>query len=121
MVITPKGYRLVYAPNCPIAKHNRMVLEHRLVLSRKLGRWLRPDERVHHVNGDRLDNRPENLELLDSVARHNALHPQSTLRACADCGELAPIGRSGFCRRCRQRVRYLRDHRRKRTSTGGVS
>lgn len=38
-------------------------LEHRLVLARSLARPLRPDESVHHRNGDRTDNRLDNLEL----------------------------------------------------------
>ena len=62
--VTSSGYRLIVAPpNHPGAHKNGYINEHRLVMERIIGRFLFPDETVHHKNGVRHDNRQENLEL----------------------------------------------------------
>ena len=53
------GYIRVMDPDNPA----KTVLQHRLVMSQMVGRPLERHENVHHKNGDRADNRPENLEL----------------------------------------------------------
>lgn len=54
--ITGQGYRILY-------RDGRPILEHRLIMAEIIGRPLARHETVHHKNGDRLDNRSENLEL----------------------------------------------------------
>lgn len=57
------GYMMLYAPDHPKSQRNGYIAVHRLVMEEKIGRLLGPLETVHHINGVRDDNRPENLEL----------------------------------------------------------
>ena len=52
---------------------------HRVEMERILGRKLKPGEIVHHIDGDKRNNSPENLMLLPSQAEHARLHKKLEL------------------------------------------
>jgi hypothetical protein len=66
------GYVLLRKPEHPMADSRGYVREHRLVAERSLGRVLKETEVVHHKNDDTSDNRPENLMVFETNARHLA-------------------------------------------------
>lgn len=74
--IVRKGeYNYAIVRNHPHRTDKNYVLYHRIVMENHLGRLLSPSEVVHHKNGNKLDNRIENLEAMDASthARHHAL------------------------------------------------
>jgi predicted DNA-binding transcriptional regulator AlpA len=88
-VISKQGYAYVQVDAsdpillsmvAPSQAHNRYLLEHRAVMATALGRALRSDESVHHIDGNRLNNSLSNLQL------RSGKHGRGIALQCLACG-----------------------------------
>lgn len=78
---TKHGYILIRVGiGHPMADCRGYAYEHRVVASKKIGRVLLPTEKVHHINGDRSNNMPDNLDVVASNAEHFIKHRKTTGR-----------------------------------------
>lgn len=123
------GYRAIRIVNYPRSSQRGYVKEHILLAERSLGHALSREAEVHHVNGDKGDNRPENLVICEDHAYHMLLHRrQRAYREtgnplsvkCSHCQEwgLTNEGemrtkRSGRSYHLSCNTRYERDRRRR--------
>lgn len=81
--ITAKGYRRGrLAEPHPFPRACGLYYEHIVVMERELGRRMEPWEHVHHVDGDKLHNAPENLEVREADD-HSSYHAQRQPRCPA--------------------------------------
>jgi hypothetical protein len=73
--VAEHGYVLIkVGVDHPLADVRGYAYEHRLVMSEKIGRWVTPEEEVHHKDENRSNNHPDNLELKASHAEHALEH-----------------------------------------------
>lgn len=67
------GYVYIYYPKHPKSMKDGYVAEHHLVIEENIGRYLKDNEVVHHINKNKIDNKIENLQLM-TRSEHTKLH-----------------------------------------------
>src|SRR3990167_107440 len=79
-----RGYKI-------ITVNKKYIFEHRHIIEQLLGRKLKTSEVIHHKNGNKLDNRIENL-LITNQAKHASHHMKIRYthlqKPCEECGKI---------------------------------
>lgn len=80
--IMRSGYVYIKTWGHPFCGKQGYVAEHRLVMEKHIGRFLNPEETVHHVDGDKTNNSIENLELFATRGEHTKhAHPEVRVKS----------------------------------------
>ena len=94
--LSSDGYIFIRLPSHPRSRPNGYVKRAVLVVERVLGRFISEHEDVHHVNGVKTDDRPENLAVLSHSA--HARYHITVATSCRDCGRTHKA--RGLCSSC---------------------
>ena len=108
-VVDKSGYVLIRKPEHPRCTKSGYVREHRLIAETVLGRYLRPEEVVHHIDDDPGNNDPSNLIVYPT----NAVHISTTMKG------KVPASRIEKARAARWKDHVPKTTRRKKKSSGG--
>lgn len=84
--IRQQGYRVIYV-------NHKLIFEHRHIMEQILGRKLMRTEVTHHLDGNRLNNHPSNLEVMshaEHALRHGATFRNKTHKQCTKCRVTKP-------------------------------
>lgn len=108
-VVASNGYILVYVgKNHHLADVRGYAYEHRVIAEISLGRALQNGEEIHHIDGNKQNNNPENLEVMSSRSDHLKKHhniphnkrPENPIVECeCGCGATFPMYLRGVKRR----------------------
>jgi hypothetical protein len=125
--VSKRGYRMIRMPDHPHAESDGYVREHILIVERILGKRLPVGALVHHVSGEKADNRPTNFVVCPDRSYHALLHQRQRAwhatgnpraQRCVYCHQWLIPGTPGVTitgRKSRAyHQRYARDHARQK-------